>query len=59
MRKGVCREGVGAVGVSPSLGTCDQQGDGGGRLGLLDVPSPQCIPHPDAGGHAEACGDLK
>lgn len=59
MRKGVCREGVGAVGASPSLGTCDQQGDGGGRLGLLDVPGPQCIPHPDAGGHAEACGDLK
>lgn len=37
-----------------SLSTCDQQGNSGGRLGLLDVSCTQRVPYPDAGSHTEA-----
>lgn len=42
-----------------SLSTCDDQGNRRGPLGLFDVPCTQCIPHTDAGSHAEACWDLR
>lgn len=48
-----------AQGSPGGMSTCDQHGDPGAPLGLLDVSSAQRIPNSDAGSHAEARGYLQ